>query len=370
MKALNIKNVRKKFGQLEVLKGIDISLEEGGFLVLLGPSGCGKSTLLSIIAGLEDPTDGEIMIGDQVSNDLAPRDRDIAMVFQSYALYPSMTVRENMAFGLNMRGADKATQVKAVDDAAQMLGIAHLLDRKPADLSGGQRQRVAMGRALVRDPGLFLFDEPLSNLDAKLRVQMRSEIKKLHNRLKTTVVYVTHDQVEAMTLATTIAVMRDGEIQQMAPPEDIYDRPVNLFVAGFVGSPQMNFLHGNLRKTAHDYAVVLEQSGSHGDVVIPLPKDAFSSSNVTDGQPITIGIRPESFRPLSGNTGGFPLTAKTELVEFTGADTLISFTLSGQEVAARLTADFKPALGDIIELTIDQDRIHIFDSESEIRLNE
>ena len=370
MKALNIRGIRKKFGQLEVLKGIDISLEEGGFLVLLGPSGCGKSTLLSIIAGLEDPTVGEIVVGDQVSNDLAPRDRDIAMVFQSYALYPSMTVRENMAFGLNMRGADKSTQISAVDDAAQMLGIAHLLDRKPADLSGGQRQRVAMGRALVRDPGLFLFDEPLSNLDAKLRVQMRGEIKKLHNRLKTTVVYVTHDQVEAMTLATTIAVMRDGEIQQMAPPEDIYDHPRNLFVAGFVGSPQMNFLQGIVRKRGVEHAVVLETDGSRNEVVIPFPDSLFSNQDVVDGQPITIGIRPEAFRPLAGNEGGFPLQAETELVEFTGADTLVSFTLSGQEVTARLTADIKPDLGDVIELTIDLDRIHIFDRESEIRLNE
>ena len=370
MKALNIRGIRKKFGQVEVLKGIDISLEEGGFLVLLGPSGCGKSTLLSIIAGLEDPTVGEIMVGDQVSNDLAPRDRDIAMVFQSYALYPSMTVRENMAFGLNMRGADKATQASAVDDASQMLDIAHLLDRKPADLSGGQRQRVAMGRALVRDPGLFLFDEPLSNLDAKLRVQMRGEIKKLHNRLKTTVVYVTHDQVEAMTLATTIAVMQDGEIQQMAPPEDIYDRPVNLFVAGFVGSPQMNFLQGLIRRVGEKNAVILEPGGSQKETVIPLPDNAFDNQTVVDGQLITIGIRPEAFRPLVSNKSGFPLIAETELVEFTGADTLVSFSLSGQEVTARLTAEVKPELGEVIELSIDMDRIHIFDRESEQRLNE
>ena len=369
MKALNLKGIRKKFGQIEVLKGIDISLVEGGFLVLLGPSGCGKSTLLSIIAGLEEPTEGDVVIGDDVATDLHPRDRDIAMVFQSYALYPSMTVRENMAFGLNMRGTNKAEQDTAVNKSAKMLDIAHLLDRKPADLSGGQRQRVAMGRALVRDPGLFLFDEPLSNLDAMLRVQMRGEIKKLHNRLKTTVVYVTHDQVEAMTLATTIAVMRDGEIQQMASPEDIYDRPGNLFVAGFVGAPQMNFLQGIVTKNAGETAVVLEQDGSQPDVVIPLPADVFDNSDDVDGRAITIGIRPESLRPIAGNEGGFPVKAKTELVEITGADTLVSFTLSGQNITARLAADIKPALDEIIELSIDLERIHIFDRESGVRLN-
>ena len=369
MKALNLQGIRKKFGQVEVLKGIDVSLEEGGFLVLLGPSGCGKSTLLNIIAGLEEPSTGDVVIGDKVSTDLHPRDRDIAMVFQSYALYPSMTVRENMAFGLNMRGADKSAQDIAVDEAAKMLDITHLLDRKPAEMSGGQRQRVAMGRALVRDPGLFLFDEPLSNLDAMLRIQMRGEIKKLHNRLKTTVVYVTHDQVEAMTLATTIAVMRDGEIQQLAPPEDIYDRPKNLFVAGFVGSPQMNFLQGSARKSGSDYAIVLEGNDTSQEFTIPLPKNALSKSDVADGQSVTVGIRPETFRPLIGNEDGFSLTAKTDLVEITGADTLVSFALSGQDVTARLAADIKPALGELVALSIDLGRIHIFDRESELRLN-
>ena len=248
MATLSIQGVRKSFGALEVLKSIDIELEDGGFLVLLGPSGCGKSTLLSIVAGLEPSTGGDVLIGGRNVNDVHPKDRNIAMVFQSYALYPTMPVDRNIGFGLEMRKVPAAERRDAVRKAAQLLHIEHLLDRKPAQLSGGQRQRVAMGRAIVRDPDIFLFDEPLSNLDAKLRVEMRTEIKRLHDRLGTTIVYVTHDQVEAMTLGTKVAVMRNGVIQQLADPQTIYDKPANLFVAGFIGSPTMNFLEGTLEQ--------------------------------------------------------------------------------------------------------------------------
>ncbi|MEM7441776.1 MAG: sn-glycerol-3-phosphate ABC transporter ATP-binding protein UgpC [Pseudomonadota bacterium] len=369
MKTLTLRNVRKRFGALEVLKGIDLGLEEGGFLVLLGPSGCGKSTLLNIIAGLEELTDGEVKIGDKVANDLHPRDRDIAMVFQSYALYPSMSVWRNLAFGLNMRGVDKAAQAEAVDRVAELLDISHLLERRPAELSGGQRQRVAMGRALVRDPGLFLFDEPLSNLDAKLRVQMRSEIKKLHNRLKTTIVYVTHDQVEAMTLATTIAVMRDGEIQQYAPPADIYDRPNNLFVAGFVGSPQMNFLDGRIVTDGADVAITLASNEGAQANSIALPGNTLDGLPVTDGQSVVLGLRPEAIHPDIGSSEDHTFAAQAELVEITGADTIVSFSLAGQETTARLSAEIKPALGDDLRLAFDCSRIHLFDRDSGVRLN-
>src|SRR5215467_15168023 len=255
MATLEISGLRKRFGALEILKGIDISLEKGGFLVLVGPSGCGKSTLLNTIAGLESISSGEIRIGGQVVNDLHPSKRDIAMVFQSYALYPNMTVAQNMAFGLEMRGVAKAERDRLVAEVAKTLQITHLLQRKPSQLSGGQRQRVAMGRALVRQPQVFLFDEPLSNLDAKLRVEMRTEIKRLHQAMKTTMVYVTHDQIEAMTLATQIAVMNAGEIQQLGSPQEIYNRPANTFVAGFMGSPSMNMIKAALEDGAGGPAV-------------------------------------------------------------------------------------------------------------------
>ncbi len=246
MGALAIKNVTKSFGDTHILKGIDIEIDDGQFLILVGPSGCGKSTLMNIIAGLEGPTTGEVHIGGRVVNNISPKDRDIAMVFQSYALYPTMNVRQNIAFGLETRKVPKKEQDEVIQRVAKMLQMDHLLDRKPGQLSGGQRQRVAMGRALARDPILFLFDEPLSNLDAKLRVEMRTEIKQLHQRLKTTMVYVTHDQIEAMTLGDRIAVMKDGIIQQFGSPQEIYERPSNLFVASFIGSPSMNFIDCHL----------------------------------------------------------------------------------------------------------------------------
>ena len=368
MEALKLKGVRKKFGPLEVLKGISLDLEEGDFLVLLGPSGCGKSTLLALIAGLEDITAGEIHIGDAIANDLHPRDRNIAMVFQSYALYPSMTVRANMEFGLKMRGVDTAAQSEAVERVANMLDIGHLLDRKPGQLSGGQRQRVAMGRALVRNPMLFLFDEPLSNLDAKLRVQMRSEIKKLHNRLQTTVVYVTHDQVEAMTLATKIAVMQAGEIQQYAVPEEIYNRPANTFVAGFVGSPQMNFLPGRLEHGQGDPRVRIEPANGASECTIPIGHGGMVGGSPANGEEVIVGIRPESIRP-AGRSSAFTFDAAIELVEMTGADTLATFVLGGHEMMARLPAEEKPALGDTIGLSFDPVNLHLFDRRTTVRVN-
>src|SRR6202041_1582333 len=267
MATLEIRSLRKRFGSLEILKGIDISLEQGGFLVLVGPSGCGKSTLLNTIAGLESISSGEILIGGQVVNDLHPSKRDIAMVFQSYALYPNMSVAENIAFGMEMRGVPKPDREKAVAAVAKTLQIEHLLSRRPSQLSGGQRQRVAMGRALVRHPRVFLFDEPLSNLDAKLRVQMRVELKKLHERLGTTAIYVTHDQVEAMTLGDRVVVMRDGRVQQVGDPMELYNQPANRFVAGFIGSPAMNFVE--VRITAQNGSFWAENDGIR--IKVPQP---------------------------------------------------------------------------------------------------
>ncbi len=366
MDALRLQNVRKKFGTLEVLQGIDLDLEEGGFLVLLGPSGCGKSTLLALIAGLEDITAGQIHIGDVLANDRHPKDRNIAMVFQSYALYPSMTVRDNMAFGLKMRGVAGPDRAEAVDRVAKMLSIDHLLDRRPGQMSGGQRQRVAMGRALVRDPLLFLFDEPLSNLDAKLRVQMRSEIKKLHNRLKTTVVYVTHDQVEAMTLATKIAVMRDGTIQQYAAPAEIYNRPANTFVAGFVGSPQMNFLPGVVAREDGAPGVRIDAVKGAAPATIPLTTNA---GTVPDGAPVVVGVRPEAIGRAEATPTAYATDVAIDLVEMTGADTLASFTLGGHEMMARLPGSENIQLGARIRLAFDADGLHLFDRQSTRRLN-
>src|ERR1700757_2076365 len=261
MSTLEINSLRKKYGALEILKGIDITLEKGGFLVLVGPSGCGKSTLLNTIAGLEQISSGEIRIAGNVVNHLHPSKRDIAMVFQSYALYPNMSVAENIGFGMEMRGVPKAEREKAVAAVAKTLQIEHLLARRPSQLSGGQRQRVAMGRALVRQPQVFLFDEPLSNLDAKLRVDMRVEIKRLHQTTGTTIVYVTHDQIEAMTLATKIAVLKNGELQQVGSPSEIYDRPANTFVADFMGSPAMNLLQGKVSRANGSASIILERAG-------------------------------------------------------------------------------------------------------------
>src|SRR6188474_747474 len=285
MASVAIRDVRKAFGATAVIHGVDISIRDGEFVVLVGPSGCGKSTLLRMIAGLENITGGEVRIGDRVVNRLPPKERDVAMVFQNYALYPHMTVADNMAFSMKLRGAPKSEIDERVNRAAAILGLAQLLQRFPRQLSGGQRQRVAMGRAIVRDPQVFLFDEPLSNLDAKLRVQMRTEIKELHQRLKTTTVYVTHDQIEAMTMADKIVVMHDGIVEQMGTPLDLYDKPENQFVAGFIGSPAMNFLKGQVK--------VNGTAGFEGPEGVKLPLASAPANS--DGQPAVYGVRPEHF---------------------------------------------------------------------------
>src|ERR1700681_5035574 len=298
MAFLEISGLRKRFGTLEVLKGIDLTLDKGGFMVLIGPSGCGKSTLLGTIAGLESISAGEICIEGQQINDLHPSKRDIAMVFQSYALYPNMTVAENMAFGMEMRGVPKLEREKAVAEVAKTLQLEHLLKRRPSQLSGGQRQRVAMGRALVRKPRVFLFDEPLSNLDAKLRVDMRVEIKRLHQRTGATIVYVTHDQIEAMTLATRIAVLKDGELQQVGTPNEIYNMPNNLFVADFMGSPSMNLMAGKVAHT-NGHALVMLERVDGAPIELPAPRGA-REDELVDGRAVIMGIRPESITDRDG----------------------------------------------------------------------
>src|SRR5512146_2743330 len=306
MSSVQIRDVRKSFGGFEVLHGVSIPIEDGAFVVLVGPSGCGKSTLLRMLAGLENITSGTISIGDRVVNNVQPKERDIAMVFQNYALYPHMTVAENMGFSLKLRGASADEISKGVGRAAHILGLTELLKRYPRQLSGGQRQRVAMGRAIVRDPQVFLFDEPLSNLDAKLRVQMRIEIKELHQRLRTTSVYVTHDQIEAMTMADRIVVMHDGRVEQIGSPLELYDRPVNLFVAGFIGSPAMNFLRGTYRDEGERGSVVLAGGSSIAAPTVP----------IATGTPVVFGVRPEHLALSDGAAG---LAGEVAVVEPTGA---------------------------------------------------
>src|SRR5690606_33660283 len=332
-------------------------------LVLLGPSGCGKSTLLNMIAGLEDISSGEVRIGGEVVNDRSPKDRDIAMVFQSYALYPTMTVRQNIEFGMKIRGVPPAERAKATQAAAEMLQMGHLLDRRPSQLSGGQRQRVAMGRAVVREPKLFLFDEPLSNLDAKLRVDMRTEIKRLHQRLGTTIVYVTHDQIEAMTLATRIAVMKDGIVQHFGPPQEVYDRPANTYVARFVGSPAMNIVSATLHMGADGGAeATVSMPGGEARITgIPLSAATIKGYH---GQKVLLGIRPEHFS-LAAETG---LPVLIDVVEPTGPDTLAVFTMSGTEVIARLEP-FAAAAGDRVSLAVKADKVVVFDAATETRLD-
>ena len=357
MSALVVDQIRKSFGDVETLKGIDISLESGEFLVLLGASGCGKSTLLNIIAGLAEPTGGDIRLNDRSLIGVHPKDRDIAMVFQSYALYPNLSVRRNIGFGLEMRKVPLAEREKAVLEAARLLQIEPLLDRRPSQLSGGQRQRVAIGRALVRHPKLFLFDEPLSNLDAKLRMEMRTELKRLHQMMKTTVVYVTHDQIEAMTLATRIAVMRNGQIEQLGTPEEIYNQPATLYVATFVGAPPMNLL--DVLATNHGLLI----AGS--DTVIPLPPTLLAK--VPQGRNIKLGIRPECFRAEA--EGSFPLPLRCEVVELTGPELILSGSIGNQRLVAALPPRTRATPGTDITLSLDTEALHLFDAESGRRLS-
>jgi multiple sugar transport system ATP-binding protein len=332
---LKIASVEKRFGAVQVLKKIDLEARPGEFLVLLGPSGCGKSTLLGIISGLESASSGDIVIDRQIVTELEPKDRDIAMVFQSYALYPSMTVAENLCFGMKVRGVPRDKQAEAVADVARILHLEPLLDRKPAQLSGGQRQRVAMGRALVRHPKIFLFDEPLSNLDAQLRVEMRTELKKLHARLNATIVYVTHDQVEAMTLATKVAVMNGGVLQQVGLPQEIYDRPVNTFVARFIGSPSMNLLSGVFADAAGMAAV---RVGDGAEAVTLSTSHRGAAVGLALGTSVLVGIRPEAIQPDLQSAGRQPnnVDVTIDIVEPTGSDQLAFFRIGGQEVQARL----------------------------------
>jgi multiple sugar transport system ATP-binding protein len=356
MAQVAIRGVAKRFGGTAVIHGVDIEIADGEFAVLVGPSGCGKTTLLRMIAGLEEISEGEILIGNRVVNRVPPKERDIAMVFQNYALYPHMTVRDNMAFSLTLAKRSKQEIAQRVDKAAGILGLGQLLDRFPRQLSGGQRQRVAMGRAIVRNPQVFLFDEPLSNLDAKLRVAMRTEIKELHQRLKTTSIYVTHDQIEAMTMADKIVVMRDGIVEQVGGPLDLYDSPVNVFVAGFIGSPAMNFLPGVLRRSGGGAQVELGNGSRVG-----APENVRGS----DGQTVTYGVRPEHLAMCEAGEG-FP--ADVVVVEPTGADTQVFSKVDGVELTAifRERHDFRP--GQRIALKPDVPRTHVFDSETGRRL--
>jgi multiple sugar transport system ATP-binding protein len=365
MATLTIKNIRKSFGAVEVLKGIDLEARSGEFIALVGPSGCGKSTLLAIIAGLEKSTSGEILIGDRLVNAVAPKDRNIAMVFQSYALYPTMTVRENMMFGMEARRVPKPEREAALKRVSELLQIDNLLNRKPGQLSGGQRQRVAMGRALVRDPDLFLFDEPLSNLDAKLRVDMRTEIKKLHHRVGKTTIYVTHDQVEAMTLASRIAVMHKGSLQQFDEPQKIYDRPANLFVAGFMGSPAMNFIPATLDDKAGKRSVAFEGAGGAA-ISLPVTKPVLGD---TKGRDVILGIRPEHVSRHNGAakpaTGLATFSAPVEVVEPTGAETIAILRLGSREFVGRFTPSQAPKMGETVKLAVDMAQACLFDAETE-----
>jgi multiple sugar transport system ATP-binding protein len=363
MSSLTIRNLRKNFGAVEVLKGVDLEARTGEFVALVGPSGCGKSTLLAMIAGLESVTSGEIYIGDRLVNSVQPKDRDIAMVFQSYALYPTMTVRENMAFGMESRGIPKQQQKATIDRVAALLKLDQLLHRKPGQLSGGQRQRVAMGRALVRDPLLFLFDEPLSNLDAKLRVDMRTEIKKLHQSVGKTTIYVTHDQVEAMTLASRIAVMHLGEVQQFDEPETVYNRPQNMFVAGFMGSPSMNFINAEIGSVEGKAAVTfpLVDGGSAS-----LPLDNGASQRPPREGRVVLGIRPEHLSRYNqevhaNKVGVATFTAPVEVVEPTGAETMAVLRIAEREVVGRFSPDEAPKMGEPMKLAVDMTRACLFD---------
>jgi multiple sugar transport system ATP-binding protein len=356
MASVTINNIRKVYGAVEIIHGLDLSIDDGQFVVLLGPSGCGKSTLLRMIAGLEPITSGGIAIGDKVVNTLHPKDRNIAMVFQNYALYAHMTVFDNMAFSMQLKKRSKEEIKQKVGWAASILNLTPYLERYPRQLSGGQRQRVAMGRAIVRDPTVFLFDEPLSNLDAKLRVQMRTEIKELHQRLRTTTVYVTHDQIEAMTMADVIVIMRDGYIEQIGRPLDVYDRPANLFVASFIGSPGMNMFQGEVALDRDAWVVRTDE------LSLPLPPE----SAVQPGQKVIYGIRPEHLRPVADGSG---IPATVTVVEPTGPEIHIFASMGNIAVCSVLHNRMELSPGAVIHMEPAPDRIHLFDQGSGERLD-
>jgi len=366
MATLEIRNVNKTYGSglPDTLKAIQLSIKDGEFLILVGPSGCGKSTLMNCIAGLENITGGAILIDDQDVSGMSPKDRDIAMVFQSYALYPTMSVRENIEFGLKIRKMPQAAIDEEVARVAKLLQIEHLLARKPAQLSGGQQQRVAMGRALARRPKIYLFDEPLSNLDAKLRVEMRTEMKLMHQRLKTTTVYVTHDQIEAMTLGDKVAVMKDGIIQQFGTPQQIYNDPANQFVASFIGSPPMNFIPVRLAKQEGRLLALLDSGQARCELPLGVASDEL------DGREIILGIRPEQIALGTGEGNGLPgIRAEVQVTEPTGPDLLVFVTLNQTKVCCRLAPDVACRVGDSLNLQFDPARVLLFDAASGERLD-
>ncbi len=359
MGALELVDLRKRYGAIETLKGIDLFLDAGEFLVLLGPSGCGKSTILNIIAGLIEPTNGDVRIDGKSVLNVHPKNRNVAMVFQSYALYPNLTVARNIGFGLEMRGVPRAQRELGTARVAETLQIVDLLQRRPSELSGGQRQRVAIGRALVRDPAIFLFDEPLSNLDAKLRTEMRTEIKRLHQTLGTTIVYVTHDQIEAMTLATQIAVMRSGVIEQLGTPEDVYKNPASVFVAGFVGSPGMNLLTGKVE------GKVVRLDGT--DILISIP-EKFSTSMIDKNKNIIIGIRPENIGIAKGDEFG-SFVAKVDVVELTGPEKLVVAHIGNQKFLASASPQVDVQHGNLKNFVFEPGALRLFDPITGLALN-
>jgi multiple sugar transport system ATP-binding protein len=355
-----LKQLNKKYDEVHAVKDVNLHIRDKEFIVLVGPSGCGKSTTLRMVAGLEEITGGEIVIGDRVVNDLPPKDRDIAMVFQNYALYPHMTVYDNMAFGLKMRKFPKAEIAKRVQDAAEILGIQELLKRKPRQLSGGQRQRVAVGRAIVRHPQVFLFDEPLSNLDAKLRVQMRVELKRLHDRLETTAIYVTHDQVEAMTLGDRVVVMKDGWIQQVGEPLELYGKPANRFVAGFIGSPAMNFADVTINETGG--SLVAESAGFR----IQVPASQSAAVKPYKGQRVTLGVRPEDLHMAGGaDSAHHTFDATVDVVEPLGSEILLDVKAGANTLVARVEPTVRAKVHEQVKLAMNPERLHFFDTKTE-----
>jgi multiple sugar transport system ATP-binding protein len=356
-----MRDLNKSYDEVKAVKDVNLHVRDKEFVVLVGPSGCGKSTTLRMVAGLEEISSGEIVIGDRVVNDLPPKDRDIAMVFQNYALYPHMTVYDNMAFGLKMRKFPKAEIAKRVQEAAEILGIQELLKRKPRQLSGGQRQRVAVGRAIVRHPQVFLFDEPLSNLDAKLRVQMRVELKRLHDRLETTAIYVTHDQVEAMTLGDRVVVMRDGWIQQVGEPLELYGRPANRFVAGFIGSPAMNFADVTINETGG--TLWAENAGLR----VAVPPGRSATLRPYKGQPVTLGVRPEDIHIASGaDSSDHGFTAVVDVVEPLGSEILLDVKVGPSAMVARVEPTVRLKVHESVRLALNPDRLHFFDPKTEL----
>jgi multiple sugar transport system ATP-binding protein len=358
MATVTFENVDKIYGDFHAVKDLNLEIADGEFMVLVGPSGCGKTTSLRMIAGLEEISGGTLRIGDRVVNDVAPKDRDIAMVFQSYALYPHMSVRDNLAFGLKLRKVPKPEIERRVNEAAETIQLQNLLDRKPKELSGGQRQRVALGRAIVREPAVFLMDEPLSNLDAKLRVQTRAEIARLHQRLETTVVYVTHDQVEAMTMGQRIAVMNEGLLMQVGPPQVLYDTPLNRFVAGFIGSPSMNFVEVTVDGSGDTARLV-----GPADWSLPIPSRLRETAGAA-GQQLVAGFRPEHLEIGEAGTESGSFRARADVVEYLGNEELLHLNAADRDLVAIVNSAHRVRIGDIVDLTLPLDKLHLFDAES------